>query len=155
MLAHGKPQPLDVNEPLQLAEAINEMKLQYVVVTSVDRDDLKEWRCITLLKHVSKHIRQHNPATKIEIFIRIFVDVWRLALQEFTHVEPDVFNHNLETVPRLYKQARPGADYHWSLTLLREFKAMHPDIPTKSGIMLGLGETKEEVIAVMQELREP
>lgn len=152
-VAHGKPLPLDVNEPAQLAAAINEMHLKYVVVTSVDRDDLKDGGAAHYCECI-QHIRQHNPSTTIEVLVPDFRGRMEVALEQFAQVAPDVFNHNLETVPRLYRQARPGADYHWSLKLLRQFKASHPHVPTKSGIMLGLGETTEEIISVMQDLRD-
>ena len=152
-VAHGKPRPLDTDEPAKLATAINEMNLKYVVVTSVDRDDLKDGGathyCACIL-----HIRQQNPNTTIEVLVPDFRGRMEVALEQFAQVAPDVFNHNLETVPRLYRQARPGADYQWSLKLLSAFKVLHPHVPTKSGIMLGLGETKEEVISVMQDLRD-
>lgn len=152
-VAHGKPRPLDTDEPAKLATAINEMNLKYVVVTSVDRDDLKDGGathyCACIL-----HIRQQNPNTTIEVLVPDFRGRMEVALEQFAQVAPDVFNHNLETVPRLYRQARPGADYQWSLKLLSAFKVLHPQVPTKSGIMLGLGETKEEVISVMQDLRD-
>lgn len=152
-VAHGKPRPLDTDEPTKLATAINEMNLKYVVVTSVDRDDLKDGGathyCACIL-----HIRQQNPNTTIEVLVPDFRGRMEVALEQFAQVAPDVFNHNLETVPRLYRQARPGADYQWSLKLLSAFKVLHPHVPTKSGIMLGLGETKEEVISVMQDLRD-
>lgn len=152
-VAHGKPRPLDTDEPTKLATAINEMNLKYVVVTSVDRDDLKDGGathyCACIL-----HIRQQNPNTTIEVLVPDFRGRMEVALEQFAQVAPDVFNHNLETVPRLYRQARPGADYQWSLKLLSAFKVLHPQVPTKSGIMLGLGETKEEVISVMQDLRD-
>lgn len=152
-VAHGKPQPLNTNEPAQLAAAIGEMKLKYVVVTSVDRDDLKDGGANHYCECI-QHIRLQTPATTIEVLVPDFRGRMEVALAQFAHTAPDVFNHNLETVPRLYKQARPGADYHWSLRLLQEFKALHPHVPTKSGIMLGLGETREEVIDVMRDLRD-
>lgn len=152
-VAHGKPQPLDPQEPEQLAQAIAEMQLNYVVVTSVDRDDLRDGGaqhfvdCIQVIRH-------HTPDTTIEVLVPDFRGRMQVALDIFKAAPPDVFNHNLETVPRLYKQARPGADYKWSLTLLHEFAKAHPDVPTKSGIMLGLGETQEETQQVMQDLRD-
>ena len=152
-VAHGKPRLLDRDEPAQLATAINEMKLKYVVVTSVDRDDLKDGGAAHYCECI-QHIRQRNPGTTIEVLVPDFRGRMHAALQQFAQAAPDVFNHNLETVPRLYRQVRPGADYHWSLKLLREFKTLHPRVPTKSGIMLGLGETRDEVIAVLQDLRD-
>ena len=152
-VAHGKPQPLDAQEPEQLAAAISEMKLRYVVVTSVDRDDLKDGGAAHYCACIEQ-IRRQNPDTTIEVLVPDFRGRMKEALQHFSRVAPDVFNHNLETVPRLYRQARPGADYHWSLDLLQQFKTLHPSVPTKSGIMLGLGETREEVILVMRDLRD-
>lgn len=152
-VAHGKPRPLDADEPTKLATAINEMNLKYVVVTSVDRDDLKDGGAAHYCECIL-HIRQQNPNTTIEVLVPDFRGRMEVALEQFAQVAPDVFNHNLETVPRLYRQARPGADYQWSLKLLSAFKVLHPQVPTKSGIMLGLGETKEEVISVMQDLRD-
>jgi lipoic acid synthetase len=151
-VAHGKPKPLDENEPRELAQAISEMGLRYVVITSVDRDDLKDSgaqhiaNCITETRH-------YNPGIKVEVLVPDFRGHMRAALDILEKTPPDVFNHNLETVPRLYKQARPGADYQWSLDLLKQYKARQPDVPTKSGLMLGLGETKEEVMQVLQDLR--
>jgi lipoic acid synthetase len=151
-VAHGKPKPLDENEPRELAQAISEMGLRYVVITSVDRDDLKDSgaqhiaNCITETRH-------YNPGIKVEVLVPDFRGRMRAALDILENTPPDVFNHNLETVPRLYKQARPGADYQWSLDLLKQYKARQPDVPTKSGLMLGLGETKEEVMQVLQDLR--
>lgn len=152
-VAHGKPEPLDINEPSHLAEAVAEMALKYVVVTSVDRDDLRDGgaehfgRCIGA-------IRQQSPNTRIEILVPDFRGRMEIALDALANIPPDVFNHNLETIPRLYKKARPGADYQWSLALLKQFKTRCPDVPTKSGIMLGLGETNEEVKCLLQDLRE-
>jgi len=151
-VAHGKPKSLDENEPRELAQAISEMGLRYVVITSVDRDDLKDSgaqhiaNCITETRH-------YNPGIKVEVLVPDFRGRMRAALDILEKTPPDVFNHNLETVPRLYKQARPGADYQWSLDLLKQYKARQPDVPTKSGLMLGLGETKEEVMQVLQDLR--
>ena len=152
-VAHGRPDPLDTDEPENLARTIGAMQLSYVVVTSVDRDDLRDGgaehysRCINA-------IREHNPATRIEVLVPDFRDRMDRALEILNSAPPDVFNHNLETVPGLYKKVRPGSDYAWSLNLLKRFKAMHPDIPTKSGLMLGVGETIEEVEQVMRDLRE-
>jgi lipoic acid synthetase len=152
-VAHGKPLPLDANEPAELAEAVKAMRLRYVVVTSVDRDDLRDGGaghfvdCITAL-------REHNPETRIEILVPDFRGRVEVALEAFAETRPDVFNHNLETVPRLYRQARPGADYQGSLELLERFKQRHPEVQTKSGLMLGLGEEPDEVLAVMRDLRD-
>ena len=152
-VAHGKPNPLDPHEPQNLATTIQAMELKYVVITSVDRDDLRDGgaehfaACITAT-------RQHSPDTGIEILVPDFRGRMEVALEILTQTPPDVFNHNLETIPRLYRQARPGADYAWSLKLLQEYKARHPEVPTKSGLMLGLGETLEEVAGVMRDLRE-
>ena len=152
-VAHGAPEPLDPNEPQQLAEAIEEMALKYVVVTSVDRDDLRD----SGAGHFSEcicAIRSLTPETTIEVLVPDFRGRLEVAVQTLTASPPDVFNHNLETVPSLYRQVRPGADYAWSLNLLKAFKADNPKVPTKSGIMVGLGEDNEEVIEVMQDLRE-
>lgn len=151
-VAHGKPKSLDENEPRELAQAISEMGLRYVVITSVDRDDLKD----SGAQHIANCItetRKYNPDIKVEVLVPDFRGRMRAALDILEKTPPDVFNHNLETVPRLYKQARPGADYQWSLDLLKQYKARQPGVPTKSGLMLGLGETKEEVIQVLQDLR--
>ena len=152
-VAHGKPQPLDEQEPKQLAEAIADMSLKYVVVTSVDRDDLRDGGAAHFASCISE-TRRLSPQTTIEVLVPDFRGRMDVALEEMAVAPPDVFNHNLETVPRLYKQARPGADYQWSLDLLKQFKAQHPEVPTKSGIMLGLGEEMDEVKAVMQDLRD-
>lgn len=152
-VAHGKPNPLDQDEPRQLAEAIAEMGLRYVVVTSVDRDDLKDSGAGHFVDCI-REIRTLNPATRVEILVPDFRGRMEIAIEKLAAQPPDVFNHNLETVPRLYKKARPGADYKWSLELLARFKRARPDIPTKSGIMVGLGETIEEVHQVMRDLRD-
>jgi lipoic acid synthetase len=154
-VAHGRPKPPDEQEPESLANAIRDMRLRYVVVTSVDRDDLRDGgaghftRCI-------ERIRALNPTTKVEILVPDFRGKGRMerALEILATQPPDVFNHNLETVEPLYKNVRPGADYNWSLRLLHRFKASHPTIPTKSGIMLGLGETAEQVEVAMRDLRD-
>jgi lipoic acid synthetase len=151
-VAHGKPQPLDADEPRQLAEAIAEMALKYVVITSVDRDDLRDGGAGHFAACIAA-VRELTPTTSIEVLVPDFRGRMEIALERLGLQPPDVFNHNLETVPRLYRKARPGADYHWSLDLLKGFKAAHPEVPTKSGIMLGLGETRAEVEAVMQDLR--
>jgi lipoic acid synthetase len=151
-VAHGRPDPLDTGEPENLARTIQAMQLKYVVVTSVDRDDLRDGgaehftRCITA-------IRRHNPSTRIEVLVPDFRGRMDRALEILNSAPPDVFNHNLETVPGLYKKVRPGSDYAWSLNLLKRFKALHPDVPTKSGLMLGVGESIEEVEQVMRDLR--
>jgi len=152
-VAHGRPHPLDPQEPQQIAAAIAEMELQYVVITSVDRDDLRDGGA----QHFAACIqatRGDSPDTTIEILVPDFRGRMEIALEAFRGAPPDVFNHNLETVPRLYRKARPGADYQWSLDLLARFAEQHPEVPTKSGIMLGIGETREEVEQVMRDLRE-
>jgi lipoyl synthase len=151
-VAHGRPDPLDPDEPLNMAKTIAQMGLRYVVITSVDRDDLRDGGA----SHFSaclKAVREHNPNITIEVLVPDFRGRMELALKAISDELPDVFNHNIETVPRLYKQARPGSDFAWSLTLLKEFKQRFPHIPTKSGMMLGLGETIEEVEQVMSDLR--
>ncbi len=152
-VAHGRPQPLDADEPRLLAEAIAEMGLKYVVVTSVDRDDLRDGGAGHFAACI-RAIRDATPATRIEVLVPDFRGRLEIALDALADAPPDVFNHNLETVPRLYRQARPGADYAWSLALLRQFKARHPGIPTKSGIMLGLGEETAEIEQVLRDLRD-
>ncbi len=152
-VAHGRPNPLDQDEPRNLALTIQAMTLNYVVITSVDRDDLRDGGAGHFAACISA-TRQHSPATGIEILVPDFRGRMDIALEILGRTPPDVFNHNLETVPRLYRQARPGADYHWSLQLLQTFKSANPAIPTKSGLMLGLGETLDEVAAVMRDLRE-
>jgi lipoic acid synthetase len=153
-VAHGRPAPPDPAEPARLAETIASMALRYVVITSVDRDDLRDGgaahfaACIRAVRHASPDIR-------IEILTPDFRGKGRMerALEALAEHVPDVFNHNLETVPELYREVRPGADYQWSLDLLKRFKAAHPDIPTKSGIMLGLGETMDQVLGTLRDLR--
>ena len=152
-VAHGRPQPLDADEPRQLAEAIAEMALTHVVVTSVDRDDLRDGGAAHLAACV-REIRLRNPGTVVEILVPDFRGRLEVALAALRQAPPDVFNHNLETVPRLYRQCRPGAEYSGSLLLLRRFKQDHPGVPTKSGLMLGLGEALDEVEPVMSDLRE-
>jgi len=150
-VAHGRPNPPMENEPTELAEAIAEMQLNYVVVTSVDRDDLRDGGA----EHFSRCIaetRRLNPRIKIEVLVPDFRGRMDVALAILTGTTPDVFNHNLESIPRLYKKVRPGSDYQWSLNLLKKYKEMAPQVITKSGIMLGLGETKEEVIQVMEDM---
>ncbi len=151
-VGHGRPKPPDAGEPLNLARTIAALKLRYVVITSVDRDDLRDGGakhfadCITA-------VRELSPDTRIEILVPDFRGRLAAALDILAATPPDVMNHNLETVPRLYKHARPGADYTNSLQLLKEFKARVPNVPTKSGLMLGLGETNEEILDVMRDLR--
>ena len=152
-VAHGKPNPLDPDEPQQLAAAVQEMKLNYVVVTSVDRDDLKDSGAGHFATCI-RAVRQSNPKTRLEVLVPDFRGRMDIALGILQQTPPDVFNHNLETVPRLYKQARPGADYSWSLQLLQRYKQLQPEVTTKSGLMLGLGEEISEVEAVMTDLRE-
>ncbi len=151
-VAHGKPLPPDVEEPANLARSIGLLKLKYVVITSVDRDDLRDGGAQHFADCLSA-IRESSPATRLEILIPDFRGRQEEALDALAGSLPDVLNHNLETVPRLYKLARPGADYAHSLKLLQDFKTRFPDIPTKSGVMLGLGETDEEVLEVMRDLR--
>lgn len=152
-VAHGRPDPLDPLEPIHLAETIAQMQLRYVVITSVDRDDLRDGGASHFTACI-REIRNNNPTIKIEILVPDYRGRMDIALIETGKALPDVFNHNIETVPRLYKQARPGSDYLHSLRLLLEFKKRYPNIPTKSGIMLGLGETYEEIEKTLQDLRE-
>ncbi|MCG6970785.1 MAG: lipoyl synthase [Gammaproteobacteria bacterium] len=151
-VAHGRPAALDPDEPQHLAQTIATLDLKYVVITSVDRDDLRDGGAEHFVRCIQA-VRQHAPQTKIEILVPDFRGRMDVALGIMEQAPPDVFNHNLETVPRLYKQARPGADYHWSLQLLQRFKALYPQVPTKSGLMLGLGEENDEILAVMKDLR--
>lgn len=151
-VAHGKPLPPDVEEPANLARSIGLLKLKYVVITSVDRDDLRDGGAAHFSDCLAA-IRTSSPATRLEILVPDFRGRLDEALDALALSLPDVLNHNLETVPRLYKLARPGADYAHSLKLLQDFKIRFPDIPTKSGVMLGLGETDEEVLEVMRDLR--
>ena len=151
-VAHGKPLPPDVNEPANLARSIGLLMLKYVVITSVDRDDLRDGGAQHFADCLNA-IRASSPATRLEILVPDFRGRLDEALDALSASLPDVLNHNLETVPRLYKLARPGADYAHSLKLLKDFKARFPHIPTKSGLMLGLGETDEEVLEVMRDLR--
>ena len=152
-VAHGKPKPLDPEEPVKLAQAIADMQLRYVVITSVDRDDLRDGGAGHFADCIAA-VRAQMPHTKVEVLVPDFRGRVATALEAFEQHAPDVFNHNLETVPRLYRQARPGADYRGSLALLREFRSLHPEVPTKSGIMLGLGETREETLQLLGDLRE-
>jgi lipoic acid synthetase len=152
-VSHGKPNPLDIEEPRQLAEAVAEMALKYVVVTSVDRDDLKDSGAAHFAECI-RYLRLLNPTTQVEVLVPDFRGRMDIALEILAAEPPDVFNHNLETVPRLYKKARPGADYMWSLDLLKRYKEVKPSVRTKSGLMLGLGETIDEVKQVMQGMRD-
>ncbi len=151
-VAHGRPLPPDPDEPRNLAATIAALRLQYVVITSVDRDDLRDGGAGHFASCI-RAVREHSPATRIEILVPDFRSRLDRALEALSAAVPDVMNHNLETVPRLYRQARPGADYAHSLLLLKEFKARHPSIPTKSGLMLGLGESDAEIVQVMRDLR--
>jgi len=151
-VAHGRPQPLDDDEPRQLAGAVARLALQYVVITSVDRDDLRDGGAAHFAACIDA-VREASPGTRIETLVPDFRGRMDRALPLLAAAPPDVFNHNLETVPRLYRRARPGADYQWSLDLLERFKAQCPAVPTKSGLMLGLGETRDEVLAVLADLR--
>lgn len=151
-VAHGRPQPPDANEPLNLALTIRDMGLNYVVITSVDRDDLRDGGAGHFADCI-RAVREHSPKTTIEVLVPDFRGRLEKALDALDAAPPDVMNHNLETVPRLYKQARPGADYANSLNLLKAFKQRHPTVPTKSGLMVGLGETDDEILAVMRDLR--
>lgn len=150
-VGHGKPLAVDADEPKKLAETILDMKLKYVVITSVDRDDLRDGGAQHFADCI-REIRLLNPEIKIEILVPDFKGRMDKALACFENDVPDVFNHNLETAPHLYKQVRPGADYKWSLKLLQKFKEQHPEIPTKSGLMMGLGETNEEIEQVIEDL---
>jgi len=151
-VAHGRPDPLDPDEPENLARTIQAMGLRYVVVTSVDRDDLRDGGAGHFVACIQA-IRARNPRIQVEVLVPDFRGRMDRALEIMSAAPPDVFNHNLETVPRLYRQARPGSDYQWSLDLLQRFKALYPQVPTKSGLMLGLGEHLEEVEQVMADLR--
>lgn len=151
-VAHGKPLPPDVNEPANLARTIAQMRLKYVVITSVDRDDLRDGGAQHFVDCIQA-VREQSPEIKIEVLVPDFRGRIDVALEILKSAPPDVMNHNLETVPRLYKQARPGADYQNSLDLLKNFAELYPNVPAKSGLMLGLGETDEEILAVMRDLR--
>jgi lipoic acid synthetase len=151
-VGHGRPDPLDADEPENLARTIAALRLAYVVITSVDRDDLRDGGASHFVACI-RAVREHSPGTAIEVLVPDFRGRLERALDVLDAAPPDVMNHNLETVPRLYRQARPGADYAHSLALLGEFKRRHPAVPTKSGLMLGLGETDEEILAVMRDLR--
>jgi len=149
-VGHGKPNPLDVDEPSNLARAIQQMGLSYVVITSVDRDDLRDGGA----QHFADCIREArllSPDLRVEVLVPDFRGRMAPALEILTTTAPDVFNHNMETVPRLYREARPGANYQWSLKLLKEYKALNPNVPTKSGLMVGLGETKDELLRTLDD----
>ena len=151
-VGHGKPNPLDPEEPANLARAIAEMRLKYVVITSVDRDDLRDGGA----QHFADCIREsrrHSPSLRVEVLVPDFRGRMEPALEILSQEKPDVFNHNMETVPRLYRQARPGANYQWSLKLLQQYKARNPEVLSKSGLMVGLGETREELLATLDDLR--
>lgn len=152
-VGHGRPDPLDVDEPLNLAKTIAALKLQYVVITSVDRDDLRDGGAAHFVECI-RRVRELSPATRIEVLTPDFRGRLDRALDILKAAPPDVMNHNLETVPRLYKQARPGSDYAFSLDLLKRFKAAVPGVPTKSGLMVGLGETDDEILQAMRDMRE-
>ena len=151
-VAHGRPLSPDPEEPAHLAETIRALKLSYVVITSVDRDDLKDGGARHFVDCI-RAVRERSPQTRIEVLVPDFRGRLERALDVLDAALPDVMNHNLETVPRLYRQARPGGNYLHSLRLLKDFKGRHPRIPTKSGLMVGLGETDEEILAVMRDLR--
>ncbi len=152
-VGHGKPLPPDPDEPEQLAQTIAALRLKYVVITSVDRDDLKDGGAQHFADCI-RRVRELSPSTVIEVLVPDFRGRLEIALDILSATPPDVMNHNLETVPRLYKQVRPGADYAHSLSLLKGFKERNPGIPTKSGLMVGVGESDEEILAVMRELRD-
>ena len=152
-VAHGRPEPLDTDEPDNLGRTIKAMGLNYVVITSVDRDDLRDGGAAHFSACITS-IREQSPSIQIEVLVPDFRGRMDRALDILVNTPPDVFNHNLETVPSLYKKVRPGSDYNWSLNLLKRFKALHPKVPTKSGLMLGVGETIDEVEQVMRDLRE-
>jgi lipoyl synthase len=151
-VAHGRPLPPDPEEPEHLAQTIGALALSYVVITSVDRDDLKDGGAQHFVDCI-RAVRRHSPATRIEVLVPDFRGRLERALEILDAAPPDVMNHNLETVPRLYRRARPGGSYPHSLKLLEDFKARHPRIPTKSGLMVGLGETDQEIVEVMRDLR--
>ena len=152
-VAHGKPNPLDENEPAHLAKTIAAMQLKHVVVTSVDRDDLRDGEAAHFRACI-REIRAQTPKTNIEVLVPDFRGRMNVALEVLADCPPDIFNHNLESIPRLYKAVRPGSDYQWSLDLIKHFQEQHPDVPTKSGLMLGLGESIDEIKQVMQDLRD-
>jgi lipoyl synthase len=152
-VGHGRPDPLDANEPENLARTIARLKLKYVVITSVDRDDLRDGGAGHFVDCI-RATRELSPGTTIEVLVPDFRGRDDRALEILKAAPPDVMNHNLETIPRLYREARPGSDYAFSLNLLKKFKALHPQVPTKSGLMVGLGETDEEILQVMRDMRE-
>lgn len=152
-VAHGKPNPLDTDEPTNLAKAVAQLGLKYIVITSVDRDDLRDGGA-SHFDACIKAVREASPGIQIEVLVPDYRGRMEKALEGMSSNPPDVFNHNLETVPRLYRQCRPGSDYEWSLDLLENHKKRFPKVPTKSGLMLGLGENMDEVLAVMQDLRD-
>jgi lipoic acid synthetase len=152
-VGHGRPNPLNEAEPKELATAIADMGLKYVVITSVDRDDLRDGGAQHFADCV-RYSRELSPSLEMEILVPDFRGRMDIAIDILSQTPPDVFNHNLETVPSLYKKVRPGSDYQWSLDLLKKYKEKCPDVLTKSGLMLGVGETKEEVIQVMQDMRD-
>lgn len=151
-VGHGRPDPLDTDEPENLAKTIAALKLSYVVITSVDRDDLRDGGAAHFVECI-RRTRELSPATKIEILTPDFRGRMDRALDILKAAPPDVMNHNLETIPRLYKEARPGSDYQFSLNLLKRFKEAVPGVPTKSGLMVGLGETDDEILEVMRDMR--
>ena len=151
-VGHGRPNPLDRDEPANLARTISDMRLRYVVITSVDRDDLRDGGAQHFVDCIHE-TRKLNPEIKIEILTPDFRGRMDVALEIMTQAPPDVFNHNLESVPALYRKIRPGSDYEWSLDLLQKFRQLHPQVPTKSGLMLGLGEEFDEVKQVLRDLR--
>ena len=151
-VGHGKPLPPDVNEPANLADSVASLKLRYVVITSVDRDDLRDGGAQHFVDVIAA-VRDKSPETTIETLVPDFRGRMEIAIDVLGQSLPDVLNHNMETVPRLYKQARPGADFEHSLTFMKNFKARDPQGPTKSGLMVGLGETDEEILEVLRELR--
>ena len=151
-VGHGRPDPLNANEPENLARTIAQLKLKYVVITSVDRDDLRDGGSQHFVDCINK-TRELSPATQIEILVPDFRGRDDRALDILRTAPPDVMNHNLETIPRLYREARPGSDYQFSLNLLKKFKALVPGVPTKSGLMVGLGETDAEILSVMLDMR--
>ena len=152
-VGHGRPDPLDANEPVNLANTIAQLKLKYVVITSVDRDDLRDGGAGHFVACIEQ-IRAKSPQTQIEVLVPDFRGRDDRALDILKAAPPDVMNHNLETIPRLYKEARPGSDYQFSLNLLKKFKSLFPAIPTKSGLMVGLGETDEEILQTMRDMRD-
>ncbi|MFP5413770.1 MAG: lipoyl synthase [Gammaproteobacteria bacterium] len=151
-VGHGKPNPLDPEEPANLARAIAELGLRYVVITSVDRDDLRDGGAGHFAACIEA-VRRHSPDIQVEILVPDFRGRMEPALEALSATPPDVFNHNLETVPTLYREVRPGANYAWSLRLLQEFGRRNPGVPTKSGLMVGLGETRDQLLATLDDLR--